>query len=180
MKHVARDLFAIAISVVIAFLIAERGLVGSLLSRADDMGVLGSFIGGLFFTSIFTTAPAIVVLGEIGRAENLIVVGLVGAMGSVIGDIIIFYLFKNHVAKDIENILKMNRRNRFWGLIRSKSFRWVGITVGALIISSPLPDELGIALMGFSRMENRLFVPVYFGFNFLGIVLIGLAARVLT
>jgi hypothetical protein len=49
--------------------------------------------------------------------------------------------------------------------------------VGAVIIASPLPDELGLALLGFSRIDRRYFFAISYTMNFIGIVLIGLAAR---
>ena len=51
--------------------------------------------------------------------------------------------------------------------------------MGGLIIASPFPDELGIGLLGFSKMRTRWFVLLSFTFNFIGIFLIGLVAKTL-
>ena len=61
-------------------------------------------------------------------------------------------------------------------LFKLRSFRWLTFFAGGFIIASPLPDELGIALLGFSKLKTSLFVPLSFTFNFLGICLIGIAA----
>jgi hypothetical protein len=49
-------------------------------------------------------------------------------------------------------------------------FRWIAFVLGAVIIASPLPDELGIAILGFARLGSNLFVPLSFVSNFLGLV----------
>ena len=43
---------------------------------------------------------------------------------------------------------------------------------GAIIIASPLPDELGLAMMGLSRVPIAAFIPISYTMNFLGILLI--------
>ena len=50
---------------------------------------------------------------------------------------------------------------------------------GGLILASPLPDELGVAVLGFSKMRLKYFALLSFVFNFLGIAVIGLVARAL-
>jgi hypothetical protein len=48
-------------------------------------------------------------------------------------------------------------------------FGWLAPVVGALVIASPLPDELGITLLGIARLRNWQFVVLSFIFNFAGI-----------
>jgi hypothetical protein len=62
----------------------------------------------------------------------------------------------------------MRRRLRF--LLHHRLLHWVLPITGAIIIASPLPDELGLALMGFSRMNIALFIPISYVMNFLGIL----------
>ena len=64
-------------------------------------------------------------------------------------------------------------------LFKFKFFRWLTWLIGGLIIASPLPDELGISLLGFSKAKTSLFIVLSFVFNFLGILFIGWVARAL-
>ena len=178
MKHVLRDVATILLSVAIALAISELDLIEKLFSISENVGVIGAFVAGLFFTSIFTTAPAIVALGEISQVEPLLVVAAIGAVGAVIGDMAIFYLFRNHVSEDINSLLKKMKVKPFH-FLRMGTLRWLSVIVGAFIISSPLPDELGIAMLGFSKLNTRFFVPISFVFNFLGILAIGFASRLI-
>jgi hypothetical protein len=173
----AKDVTIICASIIFAILIAKSGAVEQLLGLTRDIGILGSFITGIFFTSILTLAPATVVLGEIAQTTPLLQVALYGATGAVIGDLLIFFFIRDGISDDVTSFFKSTRFSRFFFLFRHKRMKWISPVVGALIIASPLPDELGIALMGFSKVKTALLIPISFVMNALGIVLVGLVAR---
>ena len=175
-----KDTALILFSVIIAFGISQLDLIEKIFSISEDIRMIGSFIGGLFFTSIFTTAPAIVLLGEISQVEPLLTVALIGAFGAVIGDLVIFYFFRNHVANDLEALLRYGKRKTLKLVFKNPVIRWFAVIIGALIIASPLPDELGIAMMGISKIKYQTFLPISFVFNFLGILAIGIASRLIS
>jgi len=177
MRHVIKDSLAIIAGVLLAIVIADFDVISRILSVSENIRIAGAFIGGLFFTSVLTTALAVVFLGKISLIENIFVVSVVGAAGAALGDLLIFRLFGGHVARDLDGVSKKIKLKT--GFLRSGLFRWFGVLVGGLIIASPLPDELGIAMLGLSRVKLRIFVPVSFAFNFLGILGLAFAARLL-
>ena len=179
MRHAVKDTTIISLSIVLAIIVAEINLVERLLLASEDVRIVGSFIAGLFFTSLFTTAPAIVILGEISQVEPVFIVAIVGAVGAVIGDLLIFYLFRDHISNDLDGLIGKIGNNPIRIILKNRGFRWAGILIGALIIASPFPDELGIAMMGVSKLNLRLFIPISFIFNFLGILAIGFASRLI-
>ena len=179
-NFILQDMAIIALSIIIAIILARTDVLITILTSTQELELLGSFIAGLFFTSVFTTAPAIVTLGEIAQANSLVPTALFGALGAVIGDLIIFRFVRDKLSDHLLKIIKhegMGKRTRV--LLRLKWFRWFTFLAGGLIIASPLPDELGISLLGFSKMKTFLFIPLSFTFNFAGILLIGLAAKAL-
>jgi hypothetical protein len=172
------DLWVIAASVCLAVLLARSGLITEIVGSTEHFSLLGSFIAGLFFTSVFTTAPAIVALGEIAQTSPLVAVALVGGAGALLGDLLIFRFVRDRFSAHVAELVRHDRRGkRLHALFRLKLFRTVSLFVGALIIASPLPDELGVGLMGFSHVPTRWFLPLSFLFNALGIFVIGLVAR---
>lgn len=174
------DVLLIVISISVAVALTKTGVLAKVLTSTEELEFLGSFIAGLFFTSVFTTAPAIVTLGEIARANSILPVALFGAAGAVIGDLVIFRFVRDTLAEHVLELVRhRNRGRRIQVLFKRKLFRWLSFFVGGLIIASPLPDELGIGLFGFSNMKMLWFVPLSFFFNFFGIVLIGLVAQAL-
>ena len=51
--------------------------------------------------------------------------------------------------------------------------------LGAAIIASPLPDEIGLSLMGMSKTRVAVLIPVSFAMNALGICLLAQFASLL-
>lgn len=176
-RHIVHDAAIIMLSIVIALLLIQSGTIYSLLDASREFGHLGAFVSGMFFTSIFTTAPAIVTLGEISTRMGIVETALWAALGSVIGDMIIFRFVKDRISLHMFEILpQKSGLKRFSKLFKLRFFRYLTFLVGGIIIASPLPDELGISLLGLSRMREVYFVPLSFVFNFVGILTIGLIA----
>lgn len=165
-------------SILFAVYLAKTDVLIRLLSTTAETELVGTFIAGLFFTSIFTTAPAIATLGELAQSYSLFQVAFLGAIGAVMGDLLIFRFVKDRFSVHLLELFRGGGQ-RFKKLLRLKLFRLFTFVLGGFIIASPLPDELGVSLMGFSKMKMSLFIPLAFLFNFLGIVLVGLAARAL-
>ena len=176
-KHLLIDFTLLLASIVLAVAIVRLGWVHALLGWAGDGVLLASFVAGMFFTSLMTTAPALAVLGELAQEGNLFLVAVVGGMGAVVGDYIIFAFVRDRIADDIAYLLRRTGTPRFFKLFHRRTLRWALPFIGALIIASPFPDELGLALLGLSKMSTVRFVLISFIFNATGILLIGLAAR---
>src|SRR3989338_2868169 len=180
-NYILQDVALIVLSVLVAVLLVRTSVLSSLLVSAGEMQVFGAFIAGMFFTSIFTTAPAIVALGEISLLQGIFSTALFGAAGGVAGDLIIFRFFRNRLSEHVAKIVTHRSVwRRFHLLFKRRLFRWITFLVGGLILASPLPEELGIAILGFSKMRVRYFALLSFVFNFFGILVIGFVARSLT
>jgi uncharacterized membrane protein YdjX (TVP38/TMEM64 family) len=177
-NHILQDIGLIVLSVLIAVLLVRTGVLTNLLASIGDMEIFSAFIAGMFFTSIFTTAPAIAALGEIALLQGIVSTALFGALGAVVGDLIIFRFVRDRFSEHVSEILMHESIwRRFHLLFKRRFFRWITFFVGGFILASPFPDELGIAVLGFSRMRVRYFALLSFVFNFIGIVAIGLVAR---
>ena len=158
------NLGSIALSVLLAIFVAKTGIVKGILLQNGEAEVIGSFLSGMFFTSIFTTAPAMVMLYEIAEGWAALPVALIGAFGAVVGDLLIFRFIRDRLTAGV---------NRKWiKILHLSKARFLAAIFGAIIIASPLPDELGLALMGMSNVKQRWIIPMSFVFNFLGILAI--------
>lgn len=170
-----QDFSIIALSILVAILLIKTGVLSSILIGTQELKFLGSFIAGMFFTSVFTTAPAIAVLGEMTLFNGVWETALFGALGAVVGDLVIFRFMRDRFSNHLMILLShTSGKQRFKHLFKLRIFRWLTFLAGGLIIASPLPDELGISLLGFSKMKVLFFIPLSFVFNFLGIVIIGI------
>jgi hypothetical protein len=176
-RHITFDISVIALSILIAVLLVKSHVIDDAMAYSAEFGHVGSFVSGMFFTSAFTTAPAIAALGEISFQNGIIETALWAALGAVIGDMIIFRFVRDRMADHLLEILPHKRGSRRLArILKFRFFRYLTFLIGGLIIASPLPDELGISLLGLSKMRSMYFVPLSFAFNFLGICTIGLVA----
>lgn len=176
-KHLAADLFIIAASVVLAIILVKSGIIYNFIAGMQSLKYLGAFTAGIFFTSAFTTAPATAAFIELSNFNSVYLMALLGGLGALLGDSIIFRFVKQRFASDVDYLLAMSGRQRFAFIFRRRLFRWITATIGALIIASPLPDEIGIALLGISKIKIGRFAAVSFLLNGLGILIIGLIAK---
>lgn len=179
MRRVVVDIVVVCASIVVAVYIVQSGAAEILIATTQGSIVLASFVAGLFFTSMFTTAPATVVLGELSLQSGIPLVALVGATGAVVSDSLLYLFVRERIAVDARMLATGPRLKLVVRALKHSRLRFVLPVIGALIIASPLPDELGMLLLGVSSVKSRSFLLISFGMNALGIVAIGLAARAL-
>jgi len=178
--NLERDLLIICFSVLIAFLLIRFGVVQDVVSSVNELKIIGSFIAGFFFTSAFTIAPAAIALTEISQSTSPVTVAFWGALGSLVGDLVIYLFVRDRFSDDLIEVLHTFKNERkIKNFFKKGFFRWLSPVLGALIIASPLPDELAIALMGISKVRMSLFIPIVFVMSFFGILILGLIARIL-
>ena len=176
----AQDVALIFLSVLVAILLVRMDIIAGLIHSTRELEWIGSFVAGLFFTSVFTTAPAIAALGEIAQANHILPTAFFGAIGAVIGDLVIFRFVRDRFSEHLLALLKRKGgRRRTRHLLKLPWLRGLLFLLGGLIIASPFPDELGISLLGFSQIRLSRFIPLSFACNFLGICLIGFVAKAL-
>lgn len=175
-RRLKRDVLIIALSIIAAIYSSRSGVMDAIFLVSPESEFIGIFIAGLLFTSLFTTPIAIAMFISIAPEVNIALMALLGAAGSVIGDLMLFGLIRHTFREDVEHILSLRKLHRIVAIFHRRMFRWVLPFIGALIIASPLPDELGIGLMGVSRMRASTLMLVSYTMNTIGIFLIGLAA----
>lgn len=177
-REVSQDLAIILMSVGFAYLLVDSGVISEWLVGSQGLEAIGPFFAGMFFTSLLTTAPAIVVFGEMAQVFPPLTIAFFGASGAVVGDLVIFSFVKDRFSEHLAALFRTQKPSaRMKRLLRFPAMRWLTFLAGGLIIASPLPDEVGIALLGFSKMKLSGFVTVSFVFNFIGILIVCVTAQ---
>lgn len=171
-SKIIRDILLVLVSIVVAIILLKTNSFDKLLNSTQEIKLFGNFLAGIFFTSLFSIAPASVALVKISHTTPALTVALFGGLGAMIGDLLLFLFLKNSLVEDITDMINRSRFHRFLSIFKFRIFRWLVPLMGALVIISPLPDELGLAMMGFSRISIAVLLPVSFILNFLGILLI--------
>ena len=177
-NELAKDIFLIAIGITIAVVATREGLLDGFLGLFGN-DALASFVSGVFFTSVFTIAPAAVALTHIMETAPVGTVAFWGALGSLCGDMILFFFIRDKFSEDLRRSFKPSFVKHLFASFHFGFLKWLSPILGALIIASPLPDELGLALMGLSKTRVAVIIPVSFAMNWLGIYTIVWFARLM-
>lgn len=169
--RVIRDLVIILFSILLAILLARTGTIEYLLTFFNGSYTLTSFVAGVLFTSVFTTAIATAVFLVIGMdGYNPFIIAALGGLGALLGDLIIFRFVKNELVKDIESLFKKKTRNRLQKAAKNKIIGGTLAVLGGIILASPFPDELGVMLLAISGVRTSHFFIFSYVFNSLGIL----------
>ncbi|MDP4020449.1 MAG: hypothetical protein Q8P58_00170 [Candidatus Adlerbacteria bacterium] len=177
MKNLLKDLFFVAISVAVAISIVQSGIIHTVVDSGGDGGLVTSFVAGVFFTSIFTAAPATAILAELAEDSSLFVVVIMGSLGAVLGDYVLYLFLRNRLLRDASQIPSKSRLHRIIALLRRRRYHRLTQLLGILILATPLPDEPALALLGLSSISRGAFFILSFTTHAVGILAIGLIAR---
>lgn len=172
-------LTVVLVSIGIAVYLAGNEGFKNWVYQLGNTGYLGVLFGGLLFTSSFTVPISIVAIGILAENLNPINLALVGAIGSAIGDYLVFRLIKDHLGEEVEGLLGKKELNHINHFLKIRYIAWSLPIVGALVIASPLPDEVGISLLGISRVSTWKFLLISYISNAFGILAIASVAKVL-
>lgn len=166
-------------SLIVFVYFLETSLVQNIIKSIGSFGYIGSFFGGLMFVSIFTVAPASAILFDIAKTLNPYLVALSAGAGAVVGDYVLLRFLKNKVFEELKPVFNKSKRSIFGIIFSSPFFAWIIPILGMIIIASPLPDEMGIGLIGLSKIKKWKFIVVTFALNSIGIfVVISLAGSI--
>ncbi len=159
-------------------LLAHSGVVERLVELSTGSFILVSFIAGFFYSSLFTVAPATVALFELAEAGAPIhILAIFGGLGGMIADIGLFEIIKFSFIDDITAYFQKISRGHFAPVFRLNFFRLLMVGLGTLIIATPIPDEVGLAMMGIGKANVAMVSILTFMLNVLGIAVLGLIAQ---
>jgi hypothetical protein len=172
-KYKYKNLTFLFLSLLLAFCLFRNEAFHSYLLHLGNLGYLGAFIGGILFVSTFTVATAMLILLVLAEGLSPVEIGILAGAGAVIGDLLIFRFVKDSLSKEVESLYNnIDGDHHLSKVLHSKYFSWTLPVVGGLLIASPLPDEIGISLVGISRMKAYQFILLSFLLNSIGIFLI--------
>lgn len=167
------------VSIIVVLFLADTDIARTLIQRLGDWGYLGAVLTGMFSVMTFTAAPALIVLYDLSERLNIYELCLLAGLGSVLGDFIIFSFFKDKVFLELEPIITRLSKQPFLHIFHTPYFAWLTPVIGAMIIASPLPDELGVGLLSSSKIKKWQFILLTFVLNSVGLFIIISGARLI-
>ncbi len=175
-----KNLTLFIFSIFFAFALYRYENFHASLLNLGGLGYIGSFAAGILYVSTFTAATGAVILLILAEKLSPLEIGFIAGLGGVFGDFVIFRVIKDNLAQEIDNIYNhIDGKHHLRRVLHTKYFGWTLPVIGAIIIASPIPDELGVSLLGISKMKTYQFLLVSFISNAIGISLLVSASVVI-
>lgn len=166
---------------VFALILSRLPFFETILQEIEKFGYLGAVFSGFLFTSTFTVATGGLLLANFAKVLNPAILIPCAVAGAISGDLLIFLLVKDKVSDDITPVYEhFLTKNHLHKIIHTKYFSWTLPVIGALIIASPFPDELGVSLMGLSSVSPWKFILVSLLSHSVGMFILVSAATLIT
>jgi hypothetical protein len=158
------------------YVLARTPEIGGLIRQLGYLGRFGALVAGFFFVSTYTVVPAGYVLFELAKYQSAGEVAAFAGVGAMLGDYVLFRFVRDRVMDEIKPLLMRLGTPKIRHIFRTPYFAWLVPVIGAVIVASPLPDELGVSLMGASSIASWQFLILSYCLNAAGIlVVVGLA-----
>lgn len=155
--------------------------ITSAINSIIKLGYLGAFLSGVLSVTFITTAPAVVLMIDFANSGlEPYFLALVIAVGSTFGDYVILKLYQDHVIDELKPLLRKIKLGKLLTLLRHRYTSWVLFLVGAGLIATPLPDEIGLSLMGISHIKRRYILFICFLLNYVGTLAFILAVKLIS
>ena len=134
-------------------------------------GIIGVFAAGALYTYSFTTSIGALLLIALLPYHSVGVMAVVGGIGAAVADFTIFKLIRNDLKKEVDRIAtsKLIQQIGCRGIFCK---RWFRDLLGAIVIASPLPDEVGVAMMSTAKIKKETFILLTFIADVIGIYLL--------
>ncbi len=179
-KYKYKNLTFLFLSLLLAVFLFNNETFHSYLLHLNGLGYFGAFLAGMLFVSTFTVASGAIILLVLAEELSHVGIGIIAGAGAVLGDYIIFRSIRNKdLLNEVKHLFEFFQSEKLSHLIHTKYFSWTLPVFGAALIASPLPDELGVSLMGLSRMKLHQFLFVSFLLNAIGIFLVVSASAII-
>ena len=179
-RRIFRDLAIIALSVIIAVYIQISPTISH--NMIDYFSGLyfvpAAFLVGFFFSLTFTAAISTSVFITLSQTTtNPLLIAFLGGFGSVVANSIIYKFFKEELIDDIKFLESKYAKRIANKIFHSKLFIGLIPYISALLLVSPLPDEIGILILAGSNYRYTHFFLLSFLLHTTGILIIVLLGK---
>lgn len=136
-----------------------------ILEAVGESGYVGALVSGIFY-AISVTAPLATVFFLSFDGLHPFWAALFGGLGALLYDVLVFEVVRHALRPTLLEHVKERLPSRY------RLPTWTTTLVGAIILASPLPDELAAGFLGLSSMRTRRFLLLSFLLNSAGIFVI--------
>jgi uncharacterized membrane protein YdjX (TVP38/TMEM64 family) len=141
-----------------------------------SLGYLGIFISGFFYAYAFTAAPATTILLVLAKEYNILFAVLIGGLGALLSDYLIFKIVRYSFIDEINNLKKehfMKTINKKEKKLFGHYYKHIFPAFAGILIASPLPTEIGVTMMAsMKKISVKKFMIIAYLLHSFGIFII--------
>ena len=168
-KGIFFRLFLLITLVASTYFIFKKSSLHLYVNHIGNLGYVGAFMGGFFYISSYTITFGALILILLSEKMGIWDLTLFAGLGEIMGDVIMFFIMRKTLKTEMDFTSKQLRHIPFKKFLSSPYMKWFLPVIGAIVIASPLPDELGIALMGISRIPFFQFMLIVGFLDYVGL-----------
>ncbi|MBI2465426.1 hypothetical protein HYV64_04765 [Candidatus Shapirobacteria bacterium] len=178
--HKRHNVFLLVSGVFFAIVLAYSPLLNTLLEYFSPHPLITAFIAGVLFASTFTVATGGILLIKLSEHYSPLLLILSAGMGAAFCDYLIFSLVKDkaptHVAPVYKNMFNHSHLHK---ILHTHYFAWTLPVIGAIVMASPLPDEIAVSLLGISKLTDTKFILIALTSHLIGMAIVVAGSRLL-
>lgn len=167
------------IGLVVFVMLFDSALLNSVFDFLKHLDYFGAFMAGVLAASLFTAAPALVLITQLATVSGLdpLWLALLVGIGSAVGDMILLFFFEEQIFYELRPLFKRLKIKVFTRKSKRRQMSAPLLLGGAFIIMTPLPDEIGLGMLGISHFPRIFIFIICLALNTLGNSLVILTAR---
>ncbi|MBI2601148.1 hypothetical protein HYW42_04285 [Candidatus Daviesbacteria bacterium] len=164
-------LFIFILIVIFSYFLIQSTDTSLLSDRSLFLKSLVALVSGVFYTSFLTSPLAVVILVVLGQTTNIFSVTLLAGIGAVAGDMLIVKSFR-FIFRQLSFVSHSNSFNNLKKQFIKYHLDILSLIIGIVIVASPFPDELGLIMLGASKLSYFKLAILTFVVNSVGILII--------
>lgn len=178
-KRLLLKTFVFAVSLSFAWWIIKSSYLENIVEAILPLRFVSEIVAGILYTSFLTSPVSVAMLVVLAKTNNPITTALLAGIGTVIADLLIVRFFKSEISSDLKLVSKELHLQKVSMFLKAFHLDFLVPLLGAVIVASPLPDELGLLMLGASKLNYRELAILSYVLNTAGILLIVAPANLL-
>src|SRR3989338_4712794 len=176
MKFKYPKITLLVIFIALAYVLFKIPSISSWINNLEGLSYLGTFIGGMLYSFGFS-APFATGFFIALKPENILLAAILGGIGSLATDLIIFNFVKFSFKDEFNSLSKTKTLKSFNSFFDNhfslKIKRGLLYFFAGILIASPLPDEAGVTILaGLTSIKQKTLAIISVILNTLGILII--------
>lgn len=168
------------LSLSFAWWLVKAGYLQGLIDTILPFRILAEILAGVLYTSFLTSPISVAMLIVLAQENNPIITALLAGLGAASADLFMVRFFRKELSSNLNLVSGPLRFQQINKLLQMLHLDFIVPLIGAIIVASPFPDELGLMMLGVSKLKFQEIALLTYILNTAGILLIVLPINLIS